>query len=619
MSRLFVRLTLGVITLFQLSAPVTAGTLDDYYLQQFGETRNAQRQKAVLSAAPEAPEAQGAARCGMPLKHGLRRDWKLLEPTTQKILAKQLAMPALSGPEQSVVSFGGHFKVHYTTSGSDTPKVSQINTWPGLSNITTPAAWARQVAETFEQVYSSYSGSYNYRPAPLPLNSTSGTYDIYLQELSGMGLYGYAEQPTLANGYIDQNYNVGQPFPNSYSSYIVLENDFAENLYTGLHEGPYTPLQSLQITAAHEYHHAIQYGYNYYFDIWYAEATSTWMEDELYDSVNQLYNYIPNWFTQSTMSLDIDESTSTGGGYGRWIFNRYLSEKHTPVMIRDAWERVAGINSPNGYDIPMAPVLESVLSSTYGASLSNDFFGFAKRVYTKEWSTHLSEIGKIHPYSPVASYSMYPVTNTSITLPHYSFAYYAFTPAAGVPSLTITVAKSAGIQTAAFRKSSGIVTEIIANTDGSSYTDNAFRSADEVVLLIANTSGSFDSANANVSTDGLTAPVTPTPTVSGSSSGGCFIATAAYGSYLHPQVQLLRKFRDEHLLSNAPGRAFVALYYRTSPPVADYIARHPVLRGITRLAMTPLVLTVAHPLAIFYLFLLTGTIYIALRRRKRPV
>ncbi|MCI5144583.1 MAG: hypothetical protein D3923_03435 [Candidatus Electrothrix sp. AR3] len=73
-----------------------------------------------------------------------------------------------------------------------------------------------------------------------------------------------------------------------------------------------------------------------------------------------------------------------------------------------------------------------------------------------------------------------------------------------------------------------------------------------------------------------------------SGSSGCFIATAAYGTILKPQVILLQKFRDLWLLTNKPGKVFVALYYRYSPPIAAFIARHDVLRLLVRAALLPL-------------------------------
>ena len=65
-------------------------------------------------------------------------------------------------------------------------------------------------------------------------------------------------------------------------------------------------------------------------------------------------------------------------------------------------------------------------------------------------------------------------------------------------------------------------------------------------------------------------------------SGGCFIATAAYGTDTARELDILREFRDEVLLPNSLGSKFVSLYYKTSPPLADFISQHEVLRTAVR-------------------------------------
>lgn len=93
------------------------------------------------------------------------------------------------------------------------------------------------------------------------------------------------------------------------------------------------------------------------------------------------------------------------------------------------------------------------------------------------------------------------------------------------------------------------------------------------------------------------------------SGGGCFIATAAYGSYLDPHVVVLREFRDRYLLTNTPGRSFVAAYYEYSPPLADIIDGNDALRFFVRLLLTPLVYAAAFPgeaAAFLVIALMTG-------------
>ena len=76
----------------------------------------------------------------------------------------------------------------------------------------------------------------------------------------------------------------------------------------------------------------------------------------------------------------------------------------------------------------------------------------------------------------------------------------------------------------------------------------------------------------------------------GSASGGCFIATAAYGSSLHPHVQVLRLFRDEIMMRTALGRKFVMTYYRVSPYAAEWIQKRGWAKWVVRLMLGPVVL-----------------------------
>jgi tetratricopeptide (TPR) repeat protein len=73
------------------------------------------------------------------------------------------------------------------------------------------------------------------------------------------------------------------------------------------------------------------------------------------------------------------------------------------------------------------------------------------------------------------------------------------------------------------------------------------------------------------------------------SSSSCFVATAAFGSPMAPEVRTLRLWRDERLKTSALGRKFVKTYYYFSPPLARLISNHPILKRTARLLLTPLV------------------------------
>jgi outer membrane protein assembly factor BamB len=111
------------------------------------------------------------------------------------------------------------------------------------------------------------------------------------------------------------------------------------------------------------------------------------------------------------------------------------------------------------------------------------------------------------------------------------------------------------------------------------------------------------------------------------SGGMCFIATAAYGTPMAEEIEILREFRDGYLLTNPLGQAFVDFYYRVSPPIAEFITEHPSLKPIVRVGLLPAVAlsvivvntTPAYKIAIIGLLALVSVALAvwATRRRSR--
>ena len=87
------------------------------------------------------------------------------------------------------------------------------------------------------------------------------------------------------------------------------------------------------------------------------------------------------------------------------------------------------------------------------------------------------------------------------------------------------------------------------------------------------------------------------PQESSEEGGGCLIATAAYGSELAPQVQMLREIRDNQLMNTESGSAFMSTfneaYYSFSPYIADLERESPVFKEIVKAGLTPMLSTLA--------------------------
>jgi hypothetical protein len=119
----------------------------------------------------------------------------------------------------------------------------------------------------------------------------------------------------------------------------------------------------------------------------------------------------------------------------------------------------------------------------------------------------------------------------------------------------------------------------------SDYAGNPVHNPPSIGAMEYDSTGS-GSADASATAD----PVTGSGGSSGGGGGGgCFIATAAFGSYLDPHVAVLRSFRDNFLLTNRLGKAFVSWYYAASPPYADAIRQNGTLKAVVRIALFPVI------------------------------
>lgn len=136
--------------------------------------------------------------------------------------------------------------------------------------------------------------------------------------------------------------------------------------------------------------------------------------------------------------------------------------------------------------------------------------------------------------------------------------------------------------TAIFQLNYYIVVTTYDNT-GTGFTDsNESDYSDEKIVAVG--------APSDTRSDTVTAipePVVPFPNLPGE---GCFIATAAYGYYSAPEVQSLRDFRDQFLLTNETGKAFVNWYYTHGPDAAQYIQTHTALKPLVRVFLYPLII-----------------------------
>ena len=122
---------------------------------------------------------------------------------------------------------------------------------------------------------------------------------------------------------------------------IVRQCVLLDNNYTDV--GVYVQssgLDALHVTAAHEFNHALQFGYYQGSDgIWWQEATATWMEDVVYPEVDDYLQYFSSFLRYPEESLDRSSSSPTDlHVYGACLFAHFLEQRYGAAAVRQIWE-----------------------------------------------------------------------------------------------------------------------------------------------------------------------------------------------------------------------------------------------------------------------------------------
>jgi hypothetical protein len=288
--------------------------------------------------------AEGGADATMALNQ-LMRVYDDLTPAEQRSADALLARPTDDGGDDLgdsiVVEYengeetpvcGEVICVHYASGpDEDAPSADDVDPVNGIPDAVDHAL------TTAEEVHDTYVTAGYRRPDG---DNTKGDgddlVDIYLADIGDNGLYGYCT---------DDGDATGRHRP----AYCVIDEDFVE--FDNL------PQEDRQVTLAHEYFHAVQYAYDWREDPWLMEATAAWVEDELYDDVDDNRQYlVDSQMRKPYIPLDVFGAGSNH--YGNWIFFRYLTERwpgtgptgDLPVLMLHLWERLGSrAGQPNQY------------------------------------------------------------------------------------------------------------------------------------------------------------------------------------------------------------------------------------------------------------------------------
>jgi hypothetical protein len=375
-------------------------------------------------------------------------------PVSRKDIASKSVELVLAAPSTVYDTPEGHFRIFYDTKG------------PNSSSL----AYAQQLGGFLETSWSHEVTTLGFRSPDL---GSDGKVEVFILEL-GNTLFGRAD----TDGFLEINRDMSWAPP----------NDDPAGDSTG----------ALKVTAAHEFFHLIQFATTSFLgrdgESWWLESSATFMEDEVFDGVNDYRNYLSQFFNSTQVTID-----SIDGGYETVLINKLLKEKFNggdPKIVKEVLE---GLGVFTSTEESMASVLGGK-----GSSLADGFKHFAL------WNFM---VGSRHDASFYEEGSTYPTfanfqdshslssTNTStgersISVNNLAANYYRITPDSGLTTaqkLTVEVGRSSdqirGWVVVEAKAGSDDIKELSFGADGKAKVtvdDFSASNTDEVVLILSN-------------------------------------------------------------------------------------------------------------------------------------
>lgn len=251
------------------------------------------------------------------------------------------------------------FCVHWVARGADAPSPKDSD-GDGIPDF------VERVKQTSQRSFDVQNGQLGWEEprSDRGRDGRRGKTDVFLVHLP-RGLFGYAApDPGQRGG--------RKGFPRSLFSYLVLDDDYSRAQFGGA-----DPLTSLQATIAHEYNHVLQFSYDVFQDLWFAESSAVWAEDKVFPGADDYLRYAGRWAKLTRVPL----TAASIKVYGSGVWNHWLDGRFGPRVVRRAWQNAVHVK-PAGFSVKS---YGRAIRAEGGPSFGKAFARFAAD--TAEWRT----------------------------------------------------------------------------------------------------------------------------------------------------------------------------------------------------------------------------------------